>query len=185
MEDKVELVETNNLTRKQNIILYFFIYAFLGWILETAFCILTTGTFTKRGFLYGPICPIYGFGAILLIESLKNIKTNTVGKFFVGMIAFTIFEYVVSVVLESLFGLRWWDYTGQPFNFQGRVSLSFSIVWGILGVIFVEKIHPFITKVIEKKIVLISNKKKIIILYSFAFITIIDFICSVVKYVNI
>ena len=59
------------------------------------------------------------------------------------MIAFTIFEYVVSVVLESLFGLRWWDYTGQPFNFQGRVSLSFSIVWGILGVIFVEKIHPF------------------------------------------
>ena len=76
MEDKVELVETNNLTRKQNIILYFFIYAFLGWILETAFCILTTGTFTKRGFLYGPICPIYGFGAILLIESLKNIKTK-------------------------------------------------------------------------------------------------------------
>ena len=145
MEDKVELVETNNLTRKQNIILYFFIYAFLGWL----------------------------------------IKTNTVGKFFVGMIAFTIFEYVVSVVLESLFGLRWWDYTGQPFNFQGRVSLSFSIVWGILGVIFVEKIHPFITKVIEKKIMLISNKKKIIILYSFVFITIIDFICSVVKYVNI
>ncbi len=185
MEDKVELVETNNLTRKQNIILYFFIYAFLGWLLETAFCILTTGVFTKRGFLYGPICPIYGFGAILLIESLKNIKTNTVGKFFVGMIAFTIFEYVVSVVLESLFGLRWWDYTGQPFNFQGRVSLSFSIVWGILGVIFVEKIHPFITKVIEKKIVLISNKKKVIILYSFVFITIIDFICSVVKYVNI
>lgn len=185
MEDKVELVETNNLTRKQNIILYFFIYAFLGWILETAFCILTTGVFTKRGFLYGPICPIYGFGAILLIESLKNIKANTVGKFFVGMIAFTIFEYVVSVVLESLFGLRWWDYTGQPFNFQGRVSLSFSIVWGILGVIFVEKIHPFITKAIEKKIVLISNKKKIIILYSFVFITIIDFICSVVKYVNI
>ena len=121
----------------------------------------------------------------MLIESLKNIKTNTVGKFFVGMIAFTIFEYVVSVVLESLFGLRWWDYTGQPFNFQGRVSLSFSIVWGILGVIFVEKIHPFITKVIEKKIVLISNKKKIIILYSFVFIAIIDFICSVVKYVNI
>ena len=74
MEDKVELVETNNLTRKQNIILYFFIYAFLGWLLETAFCILTTGVFTKRGFLYGPICPIYGFGAILLIESLKNIK---------------------------------------------------------------------------------------------------------------
>ena len=86
MEDKVELVETNNLTKKQNIILYFFIYAFLGWLLETAFCILTTGAFTKRGFLYGPICPIYGFGAILLIESLKNIKTNTVGKFFVGMI---------------------------------------------------------------------------------------------------
>ena len=179
------MVYKKQLNEAQKIILYFVIYSFLGWILETIFAIFVLGRFVKRGFLYGPICPIYGFGAILLIESLKNIKTNTVGKFFVGMIAFTIFEYVVSVVLESLFGLRWWDYTGQPFNFQGRVSLSFSIVWGILGVIFVEKIHPFITKVIEKKIMLISNKKKIIILYSFVFITIIDFICSVVKYVNI
>ncbi len=185
MEDKTNLIETNKLTKKQNMVLYFFIYAFLGWILETAFCILTTGTFTKRGFLYGPICPIYGFGAILLIESLKNIKTNTVGKFFIGMVAFTVFEYIASVVLEDLFGLRWWDYTGQPFNFQGRISLSFSIVWGILGVIFVEKIHPFITKIFERKIILVSNKKKVIILYVFIFITIIDFICSVVKYVNI
>ena len=185
MEDKTNLIETNKLTKKQNMVLYFFIYAFLGWILETAFCILTTGTFTKRGFLYGPICPIYGFGAILLIESLKNIKTNTIGKFFIGMVAFTVFEYIASVVLEDLFGLRWWDYTGQPFNFQGRISLSFSIVWGILGVIFVEKIHPFITKIFERKIILVSNKKKVIILYVFIFITIIDFICSVVKYVNI
>ena len=185
MENKTKLVETNQLTRKQKMILYFFIYAFLGWIIETAFCILTTGNFTKRGFLYGPICPIYGFGAILLIECLKNIKTNTVGKFFVGMIAFTIFEYIVSVVLENLFGLRWWDYTDKPFNFQGRISLSFSIAWGILGVIFVEKIHPFITKVFERKIILISNKRKIVILYGLVLIIMIDFICSVIKYVNI
>ena len=104
--EKEKLVETNQLSEKQKLLLYFFTYSFLGWILETVFCILTLGVFNKRGFLYGPVCPIYGFGAIILIESLKKIKTNTVGKFFISMIAFTTFEYVVSVVLESLFGLR-------------------------------------------------------------------------------
>ena len=105
--NKEKLVETEQLSEKQKLLLYFFTYSFLGWILETAYCILTLGVFNKRGFLYGPVCPIYGFGAILLIECLKKIKTNSFGKFFISMIAFTIFEYVVSVVLESLFGLRW------------------------------------------------------------------------------
>ena len=95
MEDKVELVETNNLTKKQNIILYFFIYAFLGWLLETAFCILTTGVFTKRGFLYGPVCPIYGFGAVLIILTLKKFKGKKTKEFFISMIVFSVFEYVV------------------------------------------------------------------------------------------
>ena len=104
------MVYKKQLNEAQKIILYFVIYSFLGWILETIFAIFVLGRFVKRGFLYGPVCPIYGFGAIILIESLKKIKTNTVGKFFISMIAFTIFEYVVSVVLESLFGLRWWNY---------------------------------------------------------------------------
>lgn len=154
----------------------------MGWILETVFCVLTLGVFNKRGFLYGPVCPIYGFGAIILIESLKKIKTNTVGKFFISMIAFTIFEYVVSVVLESLFGLRWWDYTGEPFNFQGRISLAYSIAWGIIGTIFVEKIHPFVKKQLEKITTKIPHKVQICLLILFLAIIIIDFMMSITRY---
>lgn len=183
--DRNVLEENNKLTRKQEMISYFFIYSFLGWILETAYCVLTLGVFNKRGFLYGPVCPIYGFGAIILIQSLKSVKTNTVGKFFIAMITFTAFEYVVSVVLEDLFGLRWWDYTNEPFNFQGRVSLSFSIIWGIIGVIFVEKIHPFIEVKVRKYTSLINGKVQIIIINVLVLTIIVDFILSVVKYINI
>lgn len=183
--NKTSLVEKDELTETKKIVLYFFIYAFLGWILETIFCLVTLGVFNKRGFLYGPICPMYGFAAVVMIELLKKIKTNTVGKFCICMIAFTIFEYVVAVVLESLFGLRWWDYTNEALNFQGRISLPYSIAWGIIGVIFVEKIHPFVKSKIEKYTILISKKKQIIILYVFIILIIMDFILSVIKYINI
>ncbi len=178
------LVEINKLTQKQKIVLYFFIYAFLGWLLETIYCIVTLGVFNKRGFLYGPICPIYGFGAIILILCLKNIKTNTIGKFFIGMIAFTIFEYIVSLLLEKLFGLRWWDYTNEPLNFQGRISLSFSIAWGIVGVIFVEKIHPFVKSKIEKITFLWSKKRFRVIICILVCIILMDLIFSVIKYIQ-
>lgn len=180
--EKENVVKMVQLSEKQKQLLYFFTYSLLGWLLETVYCILTLGVFNKRGFLYGPVCPIYGFGAILLIECLKKIKTNSFGKFFISMIAFTMFEYVVSVVLESLFGLRWWDYTGEPFNFQGRISLAFSIAWGIIGVIFVEKIHPFVQKILEKYIIRIPYRVQVIILNIFFVIIFIDFVMSIVKY---
>ena len=68
--EKEKLIETKQLTEKQKLLSYFFTYSFLGWILETAFCVLTLGEFNKRGFLYGPVCPIYGFGAIILIKQI-------------------------------------------------------------------------------------------------------------------
>ena len=189
----MEEVEKNEVKNEKNftingitiyrILAYFAIYSVLGFILETLFALIMYGKFESRqGFLYGPVCPIYGFGAIILIESLKKIKTNTVGKFFISMIAFTIFEYVVSVVLESLFGLRWWDYTGEPFNFQGRISLAYSIAWGIIGTIFVEKIHPFVKKQLEKITTKIPHKVQICLLILFLAIIIIDFMMSVTRY---
>ena len=101
------------------------------------------------------------------------------------MIVFTSFEYIVAVVLESLFGLRWWDYSNEALNFQGRISLPYSIAWGIVGVIFVEKIHPYVKRKIEKIESLISDKILIILLYVSIVIIIVDFIASIVKYVNI
>lgn len=183
--EQVKTDEKNKLTEKQKMILYFFVYAFLGWILETIFCIVTTGTFTKRGFLYGTLCPIYGFGAIILIQCLKSIKANTIGKFFIAMISFTIFEYIASAILEDIFGLRWWDYSNDAFNFQGRISLAYSIAWGILGVIFVEKIHPNFEKRIEPKVNRFSNITQNIVLYMLSGITLVDFILSIIKYLKV
>ena len=184
MEEE-SIVEVNKLSENQKIILYFFIYAFLGWVLETVFCLVTQAKFMKRGFLYGPLCPMYGFAAVIMIQSLKNIRINSLGKFCICMVAFTVFEYVVAVVLESLFGLRWWDYSDEVLNFQGRISLPYSIAWGIVGVIFIEKIHPFIKNKVEKISLRISQKKILIILYTMILITILDLILSIVKYINI
>ena len=139
----------------------------------------------KRGFLYGPLCPMYGFAAISMIRLIKYVNTNTIGKFCICMILFTIFEYVVAVVLESLFGLRWWDYSNEVLNFQGRISLPYSIAWGIIGVIFVDKIHPFIKRNLEKYSVKVSKNLQLAFLYSCTAVIIIDFILSVLKYINI
>lgn len=179
---KRDLIKIENFEGLQKDVMYFFIYSFLGWVLETVFCLVTLGEFQKRGFLYGPVCPIYGFGAIILIKALKRIKTNFVGKFIISFVAFSAFEYVVSVVLEALFGLRWWDYSNEVLNFQGRISLSYSIAWGILGVIFVQNIHPYISNRVDKFISHISDNKQKIILFTLSLIIIIDMILSVIKY---
>lgn len=179
---KKENIIERKLTKNQQIVLYFFIYAFLGWTLETIFGLVTLGKFVKRGFLYGPLCPMYGFAAVSMILLLRNIKTNTIWKFFICMITFTVFEYVVAVVLESLFELRWWDYSNEVLNFQGRISLPYSIAWGIIGVIFVEKIHPFVKLQVEKYSKLISSNIKITILTILILIIIIDFLLSIIKY---
>lgn len=181
-EENIKNTEKSKLNENQKTIIYFFIYAILGWILETVFCLVTLGTFTKRGFLFGPLCPMYGFAAVAMIQLLKNIKTNTVGKFCICMISFTIFEYVVAVVLESLFGLRWWDYSNEVLNFQGRISLPYSIAWGIIGVIFVEKIHPYVKRKVDKYSEKISKALQIVILAILVLTITIDFILSIYRY---
>lgn len=181
-EENIKNTEKSKLNEHQKTIIYFFIYAILGWILETVFCLVTLGEFTKRGFLYGPLCPMYGFAAVAMVQFLKNIKTNTVGKFCICMILFTIFEYVVAVVLESLFGLRWWDYSNEVLNFQGRISLPYSIAWGIIGVIFIEKIHPYVKRKIDQYSEKISKNIQIVILAVSVLAITIDFILSIYRY---
>lgn len=130
-------------------ITYFFLYSFLGWVIETIYALFIQGSFVKRGFLFGPFCPIYGFGAILLIITTKKMYKKPLLKFLIATVAFTIFEYIVSLLLESLFGLRWWDYTNDFLNIQGRVSLIYSLFWGAIGLILLEKLHPYIQHKIQ------------------------------------
>lgn len=149
MEKEVVLAKTTK-DKIIEYITYFFIYSFLGWLIETIYALFVHGYFVKRGFLFEPICPIYGFGAVLLLIATKKLYKKPFLKFLIAAIAFTLFEYIVSFLLEMLFGLRWWDYSNDFLNIQGRVSLLYSIFWGVIGLILLEKLHPYIQNKIQK-----------------------------------
>ena len=135
----------------------------------------------NTGFLKGPICPIYGIGAIILFLFLGRFENKPVLLFFIAILLLTIWEYLVGVLLEKMFHTKYWDYSDQKFNFQGRICLVNSICWGILGVMFIKYIHPFIQQIISK---VDSN----LLYYVISIVTIIflvDMIVSIVKVKNI
>lgn len=175
-----------NRTTKDKIleyITYFFIYSFLGWLIETIYAIIINGYFVKRGFLYGPICPIYGFGAIILIMSTKKLYGKPFMKFLIATLAFTLFEYIVSFLLEMLFGLRWWDYSNDFLNIQGRVSLLYSIAWGVIGLILLEKLHPAVQTLLQKITKGFSNNFQTICVIVLVIVLIVDTVFSTIKYI--
>ncbi|MBN1470162.1 MAG: hypothetical protein JW925_00145 [Syntrophaceae bacterium] len=128
-----------------HIILLFAIYAFMGWIIEVFYRSITQREFINAGFLYGPFVPLYGFGAALLIlvELFMN-QWPLPAKIVAYGIILTLIEYVTGIILEKTFKLKLWDYSDNKFNFQGRVSLFFSVCWALLAAIFVTLIHPVV-----------------------------------------
>ena len=97
----------------------FFVYAFMGWCAEVAFAGLRYGRFVNRGFLNGPICPIYGFGLVGVIYLLIDLKDNLFILFLGSVIVTTVIEHITGWVLEKLFHAKWWDYTNNRFNIHG------------------------------------------------------------------
>lgn len=148
---EINSTKSNNviLSYGKKIILLFFIYAFIGWCIETFYCFYELGTFEKRGFLFGPICPIYGFGAVILIMFLRKFKHNKFLLFIISGIVFTIFEYLTSFGIEAILGESFWDYSTEFANLNGRVTLLFSIIWGLFGIIFITYVNPIIEKFIR------------------------------------
>lgn len=122
-------------------IIFFFIYCFLGWIWETGYVSLCKHRFVNRGFLHGPLIPIYGFGAMTILFATLPLKGNGILVFLGGIIASTVLELTTGCVMEWLFHVRYWDYTNIPTNIRGYVSLPTSIVWGILSLLIVYGIH--------------------------------------------
>ncbi len=131
------------------ILLYFIIYSFLGWVMESILKSYLQKKIINSGFLHGPICPIYGFGAIIMIVFLNKFKDNIVILFLISFVVLTIWEYIVGVLLEKIFHTKYWDYSNNKFNFQGRICLLNSFYWGVLGVLFTLVIHPTIQKYID------------------------------------
>ena len=178
------IVVKNKKDKIKDYLIYFFTYACIGWILETIYAFLVHGKFVNRGFLFVSYCPIYGFGALILIMLLKNVKGKPIQEFFVAAIAFTIFEYMASYILEVIFGLRWWDYTEDLLNLQGRVSLAYSILWGLMGIFLIEVMHPFVEKTILKIRRKIKHKYGNIILILLVLMLLVDLLFSSVKYLK-
>lgn len=123
---------------------YLILYSFAGWLLESVSKTVEQRKLVNSGFLYGPFCPIYGFGAIIMILCLSSLKQNPILLFIVSFFVLSIWEYIVGIILEKIFKTKYWDYSHLKFNIQGRVCLKNSLYWGILGLLFIKYIHPFI-----------------------------------------
>ena len=126
----------------------FFIYAFLGWYTEVSYAALQTGKFVNRGFLNGPVCPIYGFGVVIILACLTPLKQHFILLFLGSVVLTSLLELVTGFVLEKLFHQRWWDYSDDPFNIGGYICLKFSIAWGLACLFVVDILHPTIQWVI-------------------------------------
>ena len=120
----------------------FFIYAFLGWCTEVSYATLVTGKFVNRGFLNGPVCPIYGFGVVIVLTCLTPLADNLLLLFLGSVVLTSALEWITGFVLEKLFHQRWWDYSDQPFNLSGYICLRFSIAWGFACMFVVKLLHP-------------------------------------------
>lgn len=125
---------------------WLFLYSFFGWIYESTLCSITEKKFVNRGFLSGPICPIYGCGAVAVIFCLSSLK-STVAIFIVGMVLTCSVEYITSWLLEKIFNARWWDYTHYKINLNGRVCLLGAIVFGTFATVLLKYIHPKIQEI--------------------------------------
>lgn len=163
------------------ILSYFIIYSFLGWVIESVYKTTYQKKFINSGFLHGPFCPIYGIGALIMFFCLRNFKGSPIIVFILGFIVLSIWEYLVGFLLEKLFNTKYWDYSDSKYNIHGRVCLLNSIFWGILGLIFIEFVHPFV----QEKLALVAPNT---ILYSTIIISIylvVDCIITVIKINNI
>ena len=127
----------------------FFIYGFLGWCVEVAYCGVENGNFVNRGFLNGPICPIYGFGAVIVILCLTPIKDNVLILFIGSAVLTSLLELATGFALDKIFHARWWDYSDKPFNLGGYICLKFSIYWGLVCIALMKGIHPAIFNLVK------------------------------------
>ena len=138
---------------------YFLIYSFLGWCTEVIYAAVAEGRIVNRGFLNGPVCPIYGFGILAVFGTvntgLSRYGTSSLYKnllliFLCGMALTTMIELFGGWALDKLFHARWWDYSDKPLNFHGYICLQFSLLWGIGIVLVVEVVHPLIAATFDR-----------------------------------
>ncbi|HEY5525157.1 MAG TPA: putative ABC transporter permease [Clostridium sp.] len=132
-----------------HIIHWFFIYSFLGWLMETCYVAIVDKKLVNRGFVNGPVCTIYGFGALSVYFILKPFENNILILFIMGIIVTSILEYFTAWIMEIIFRTTWWDYSNYSFNIKGRICLLNSIIWGFLTVALFLFIQPFVNSIVS------------------------------------
>lgn len=133
------------------ILTYFIVYSIAGYVIETVFGLLTKGVLeSRKGFLYGPFCPIYGLGAVVMILGLQCFKKNNYTLFFGGFLVGSIVEYLISYFGELIFKVNWWDYSNNFLNINGRICFTFSLFWGLLAIYLIRHFNIIIDKLIDK-----------------------------------
>lgn len=129
-------------------LLFFFLYCFLGWIGECLYASLYERKWINRGFLYGPMAPIYGFGAISVLLITLPVRDSIPMIFLAGMASATALEYVTGVVMQRLFHARYWDYRRNRFNLNGYICPLYSFGWGLFSVAQIKLLHPLFERAI-------------------------------------
>ena len=154
--------------------LIFWIFSFIGWIIETILMSIIDKKIVSRGFLVGPYCPVYGIGALAMMIFLKKYLDDPIIIFSMAVIITSIIEYLTSYIMEKAFNARWWDYTNYLFNINGRICLINSVGFGVLGLLLLYVIEPFTVKLLN----LLPNTLLIIISSILLVIFLIDLIIS-------
>lgn len=162
--------------------LLFILYSFGGWIVECIWTLITKRRLENRGFLFGPICPIYGVGSLLCVLFLAPLNLSWPATFFTMVILCDVIEYVTSVVLEKIYHVRWWDYTtGSLLHLNGRISLETSIGFGVGGIAILHLIQPIFTNFLAY----FSPLTLLIVAIILAIIFIADIIFSTIAIANV
>ena len=154
--------------------LYFLIYAFLGWFMEVCVSLWNKHKFINRGFLIGPYCPIYGWGCLAIILIVGSNTDDAFGVFAKSILVCSLLEYSTSYFMEKIYNVRWWDYSNNKFNINGRICLETMIPFGLLALLIIYLVHPFVISMVDK----LSSTTLAIVAIIFLIIYIIDNIIS-------
>ena len=161
--------------------LLFLIYSFIGWVSEVIYCsTLIEHKFVNRGFLHGPICPVYGFGGFIVVFLLQPFSGNLFVLYVMAVVLTSVLEYITGWALETIFATKWWDYSNERFNLHGRVCLKNSLLFGVMSVFVVRILQPVIADVLN----LIPLQIQTILAVSFALMLSTDLFFTLYALVN-
>lgn len=161
--------------------IFFYIYCFLGWCIESIIVSFENKRLINRGFLSGPLLPIYGLGAVLVLFITLPFRNNLFSVYFIGMIGATILEYFTGWLMEIIFKVKYWDYSYYKIQYKGRICLVCSLFWGVLSILLIQFIH----KPIEKYVLLLNDNVVMIVDIITTLIVIADTITSIKATIDI